>query len=243
MTRPAAFTSPRITDLPNPPEPTGGILGSNQLALLGPTMLDPWDSALLNPASIDVTLGEEIRVYNDVASVGYRPPWAINGWQVRPRRGAWYTLLDWLLGCPVAVIDAAKPMRTTALQVKRGEPFLLRPGIGYLAHTTERISAGHHVLVVDGKSSVGRLFVKVHETAGYIDPGFVGGVTLEMTVEHPTILYGGMRIGQVRAHTVVGEARSYAERGHYVGAAARGAVPSQAWRQLREDGIVMDSGR
>jgi deoxycytidine triphosphate deaminase len=242
MTRHVFFPE-RVTDTPNTIDPTGGILGSDRLALLGPNMLTPWDPALLNPASIDVTLGEEIRVYNDVTSVGYRPPWAINGWQVRPRRGAWHTLLDWLLGRPVAVIDAAKPMRTTALRMKRGEPFLLRPGIGYLAHTAERIAAGEHVLVVDGKSSVGRLFVKVHETAGYIDPGFIGGVTLEMTVEHPTILYGGMRIGQVRAHTVVGVARSYAERGHYVGLAASGAVPSQAWRQLREDGIVEADGQ
>lgn len=206
-------------------------------------MVTPTRYDCINPASIDVTLGSQVRVYDAVVSVGWKAPWAINGWQVRPRRGILYAIADWILGRPLAVLDAATPHpRTTAITVRHGEPFLLRPGVGYLMHTYETITPGEYVVVVDGKSSVGRLFCKVHETAGYVDPGFSGTVTLEVTVEHPTIIYGGMRIGQIRAHTVVGGAKSYAECGRYTGDAARGAVPSHAWKQLREDGIVDGDG-
>jgi dCTP deaminase len=108
----------------------------------------------------------------------------------------------------------------------------LEPNVGYLMHTIERVHTKKYVPVLDGKSSIGRLFMKVHETAGYGDAGFDGQYTLEVTVVHPLRVYPGMRIAQMRFHTILGEVQKlYA--GNYTGEAAKGPVPSRAWRQFR----------
>jgi dCTP deaminase len=110
--------------------------------------------------------------------------------------------------------------------------FICYPGHGYLMHTVERVHTKKYVPVLDGKSSIGRLFMKIHETAGYGDPGFDGQYTLEVTVVHPLRVYPGMRIAQMRFHTILGEVQKlYA--GNYTGEAAKGPVPSRAWRQFR----------
>lgn len=110
---------------------------------------------------------------------------------------------------------------------------MVKPGIGYLMHTKERVATSCYVPVIDGKSSLGRLFVKAHETAGFGDPGFDGQYTLEITSVFPVILYAGMRICQVRFHTMRGETNLY--RGHYQGDNTRGAVPSRTWEQFQDD--------
>lgn len=82
-------------------------------------------------------------------------------------------------------------------------------------------------------SSIGRLFLQVHATAGYGDPGFDGQFTLEVIVQHPIRVYPGMRICQIRFQDMNGWVeRAYDKTGHYTGEAAQGAVPSQAWRQF-----------
>jgi len=110
---------------------------------------------------------------------------------------------------------------------------VLRPGVGYLMHTRERVWTDTFVPVVDGKSSIGRLFIAVHITAGYIDAGFDGHITLEVTAVHPVRVYAGMRICQIRFHTIAGEVMLY--KGHYQGATATGAVASRSWEQYREN--------
>jgi dCTP deaminase len=107
----------------------------------------------------------------------------------------------------------------------------LMPGRGYLMHTRERVRTDHFVPVLDGKSSIGRLFVQVHVTAGYGDPGFDGQYTLEVTCVHPVVLYAGMRIAQMRFHTIEGEVMRY--DGNYKGETSRGPVPSMSWRQFK----------
>lgn len=76
---------------------------------------------------------------------------------------------------------------------------VLRFGKLILATTTERIKVGRHAARVEGKSSLGRLGVGVHVTAGFIDPGFDGQVTLELFCPHPrgVRLYPGMPVGQL----------------------------------------------
>jgi dCTP deaminase len=111
------------------------------------------------------------------------------------------------------------------------EGFVIHPGHGYLMHTRERIKTDHFVPVLDGKSSVGRLFISVHQTAGYGDPGFDGQYTLEVTTLYSIRLYEGMRIAQMRFHTVDGPVDLY--KGNYTGERAVGAVPSRAWRQFQ----------
>jgi dCTP deaminase len=112
------------------------------------------------------------------------------------------------------------------------EGFVLQAHQGYLMHTEEVIWSDSTVPVLDGKSSLGRLFLSVHETAGYIDPGFRGQVTLEVAPLHSVRVYAGMRICQVRFHPIVGEVALY--NGHYVGNSAKGAVPSMVHHQMQE---------
>ena len=158
--------------------------------------IDPYDARQLNPASYDLTLGDEIRTYEF---------------------GSIHNVKDE----PATVLHKFDPLYG----------FVLRPGTGYLMHTRERIRTDIFVPVLDGKSSIGRLFVKVHETAGFGDPGFDGQYTLEVTTLYPIRLFARMRIAQMRFHVVEGEMAKY--QGNYVGDAARGPVASRAWRQFR----------
>lgn len=108
---------------------------------------------------------------------------------------------------------------------------ILMPGWLYLMHTVEVVGTKDFVTVIDGKSSIGRLGIIVHLTAGYGDPGFLGQYTLEVSVVHPVRVYAGMRFCQARFHTVQGELMQY--EGNYVGETARGPVASKSWRQFR----------
>jgi dCTP deaminase len=107
----------------------------------------------------------------------------------------------------------------------------LHPGTLYLMHTVERVKTTRYVPVLDGKSSIGRLGVFVHVTAGFGDPGFDGQYTLEVLVTYPTRVYAGMRFCQIRFHTIEGEAKLY--EGNYTGEASMGPVPSKIWKQFR----------
>ncbi len=89
---------------------------------------------------------------------------------------------------------------TTEIQVTGGEPFVLHPGQFVLGATLERVSLGDSLAArLEGKSSLGRLGLLVHSTAGFIDPGFAGQVTLELSNVNtlPIALWPGMRIGQL----------------------------------------------
>jgi dCTP deaminase len=111
----------------------------------------------------------------------------------------------------------------------------LRPGRLYLMHTVEHIGSKTLVSVIDGKSSIGRLGICVHLTAGYGDPGFFGQYTLEVTCVREVIVYPGMRFAQVRFHTMeLGGLEPTQYEGNYVGATAEGPVPSKSWQQFED---------
>jgi len=173
----------------------GGILTGSEIAeqvRRGRIEIDPFDPKMINPASVDLTLGEEVQVFAE------------------------------------PFLDVRKSHKTQVKEWHEGKMFL-RPGFGYLMHTRERIKTDHYVPVVDGKSSNGRLFIQIHQTAGYGDPGYDGQYTLEVTVTHPVVVYLGMRIAQMRFHTKVGSGPLY--KGKYRGEKARGAVPSAAHKE------------
>src|SRR5579872_1258157 len=179
--------------------------------------INPYDERLVNPSSIDLRLGAQIRVYRAVTEP------VDQDLRIESKDGAFAcNSLD-------AKIDNA--VRT--IELKPGERIQLRPGVGYLMHTLETVHTDHFVSVVDGKSSLGRLFLCAHQTSGYVDPGFIGQITLEVSVIHPVWIYAGQRIAQLRFHTIVGPIDLY--KGHYRGQAAQGAVPSKANEQIAED--------
>ncbi len=181
--------------------------------------IDPFTREHLNPTSYDLTLGDEVAVYKS-AVVTYDAPKTMHedGRYFYVNRDGW--------------IDIKREPEMARFKM-HSSGWILKPGIGYLMHTRERVQTDCFVPVLDGKSSIGRLFVKVHETAGYGDPGFDGQYTLEVTVQHPIKLYPGMRICQIRFHTIAGRVvKTYDKVGHYTREAARGAVASQAWKQF-----------
>jgi dCTP deaminase len=116
---------------------------------------------------------------------------------------------------------------------QEGGSIMLHPGVLYLMHTEEIVCAHDCVSVIDGKSSLGRLGISCHQTAGYGDPGFRGQYTLEVTVVHPVVVYAGMRFCQIRFHEVVGEIQKY--KGQYQGETAMGPVASRSWKQFENE--------
>jgi dCTP deaminase len=93
-------------------------------------------------------------------------------------------------------IDAAKPHQIISQEIT-DEGILLQPGELYLMATEEVTTSANHVPGIEGRSSVGRLGVNVHATAGFGDVGFHGTWTLEVSCVRPVRLYAGMRICQI----------------------------------------------
>ena len=131
--------------------------------------LDPWDPTMVQPASVDVRLDRYFRVFEN-----HRYP------HIDP--------------------SAEQPELTRLLEPPPGEPFVLHPGEFALASTYEQVTLGKGVAArLEGKSSLGRLGLLTHSTAGFIDPGFSGHVTLELSnmATLPIMLWPGMKIGQL----------------------------------------------
>lgn len=147
--------------------------------------------------------------------------------------------IDLTLGKDVVVylfsgpeLDVKKPAETERFTIDRERGYRLEPGMLYLMHTTERVKTEEFVPILDGKSSIGRLGIVVHLTAGYGDPGFDGQYTLEVTVVHPIRVYPGMRFCQMRFHNLLGERVNYQHGGNYTGSDATGPVPSKSYKQF-----------
>ncbi|MCS4484715.1 dCTP deaminase [Gleimia sp. 6138-11-ORH1] len=100
-----------------------------------------------------------------------------------------------------SVIDPAADQSDLTSLVDTGDrPFVLHPGEFVLGATYEKVTLGNAIAArLEGKSSLGRLGLLTHSTAGFIDPGFTGHVTLELsnTATMPILLYPGMKIGQL----------------------------------------------
>ena len=131
--------------------------------------LEPFEPALMQPSSIDVRLDRFFRVFNNHL----------------------YTHID-----PAERQDDL----TTMVDVPEGESFVLHPGEFVLASTLEVITLGQGLAArLEGKSSLGRLGLMTHSTAGFIDPGFSGHVTLELSnmATLPVRLWPGMKVGQL----------------------------------------------
>ncbi|MFI9269907.1 dCTP deaminase [Kitasatospora sp. NPDC052896] len=131
--------------------------------------IDPFEPAMVQPSSIDVRLDRFFRVFEN-----HRYP------HIDP--------------------SEEQPDLTRLVEPDGDEPFILHPGEFVLASTYEVITLPNDVASrLEGKSSLGRLGLLTHSTAGFIDPGFSGHVTLELSnvATLPIKLYPGMKIGQL----------------------------------------------
>ncbi|MGH3742616.1 MAG: dCTP deaminase [Micromonosporaceae bacterium] len=170
----------------------------------GRLRLEPFESSLIQPSSIDVRLDRWFRVFNNTK----------------------YTHID-----PSLQQDEL----TSLVEVPDGEPFVLHPGEFVLASTLEVVSLPDDLAGrLEGKSSLGRLGLLTHSTAGFIDPGFSGHVTLELSnvANLPITLWPGMRIGQLCIFRLSSPAEhpygSSVYGSRYQG--QRGPTPSRAWK-------------
>ncbi len=131
--------------------------------------IDPYDPKMIQPSSIDVRLDKFFRVFENHK---------------------------------YEVIDPSKeqPELTREIEVGNDEHFILHPGEFVLASTYEVVTLPDDIAArLEGKSSLGRLGLLTHSTAGFIDPGFSGHITLELSnvANLPVKLFPGMKIGQL----------------------------------------------
>ena len=135
----------------------------------GRIRLDPWDPSMVQPSSVDVRLDRFFRLFDN-----HKYPY----------------------------IDPAEdqPELTRLIEVPADEPFVLHPGEFVLGSTYELVGLPDDLAArLEGKSSLGRLGLLTHSTAGFVDPGFTGHVTLELSnvATLPIKLWPGMKIGQL----------------------------------------------
>lgn len=174
----------------------------------GDLVIDPFDEALIQPSSVDVRMDRFFRVFNNSR----------------------YTH-----------IDPKLPMEdlTTLVEVEEDEPFVLHPGEFVLGATLEKFTLPDNLAGrLEGKSSLGRLGLLTHSTAGFIDPGFSGHITLELSnvANLPITLWPGMKVGQLALFKMTSAAETPYGSGKlgskYQG--QRGPTPSKAYLNFRD---------
>lgn len=168
--------------------------------------IEPWEPEFIQPSSLDVRLDRYFRLFDN-----HKYP----------------------------VIDPAAEQEdlTRLVDVGHDEPFVLHPGEFVLGATYEKVTLPDDIAArLEGKSSLGRLGLLTHSTAGFIDPGFTGHITLELsnTATMPILLYPGMKIGQLCFFQLSSPAEapygSGASGSRYQG--QRGPTASRSWKNF-----------
>ncbi len=168
-------------------------LGSN-------IVIEPYTPEQLNPNSYNLTLHNELLVYEEV------------------------------------VLDMRKPNRTRKITIP-DDGLVLNPNHLYLARTVERTETQNLVPMIEGRSSVARLGLFVHVTAGFGDVGFCGYWTLEMLATQPIRIYPGVAICQIFYHQIVGDIQRYRSEKYQNN---QGIQPSLMYRELNPDMELTD---
>jgi dCTP deaminase len=177
----------------------------------GQIRIDPYDASLLQPSSIDVRVDRFFRVFHNA-----RYPY----------------------------IDVKEPQDdlTELVEMDGESPFILHPGEFVLASTLERIRLPDDLVArLEGKSSLGRLGLLIHSTAGFIDPGWDGHVTLELSnvANLPITIYYGMTIGQLSFVQLSEPAEKPYGSGElgskYQG--QKGPTPSRYWQNFERETV------
>ncbi len=206
----------------------------------GEIVIDPFDEARLGGNSYDVLLSNVMKVHETAATRNAALSWSALSWSWRIRSelgdGISRLIDDGVPDGPDGQnLDMAVEPKTVDVLIP-DTGIVLIPGILYLASTVEYTETHRHVPYLDGRSSVGRLGVSIHVTAGRGDVGFCNHWTMEILVVNPIRIYPRVAIGQLTYHTVLGEvSRGYATKpGTTYGAMARDPMPqpSRLWRKL-----------
>ncbi len=131
--------------------------------------ISPLNKAFIQPSSVDLRVGTEFRVFENHK---------------------------------YSHIDPKSPQEdlTTVVEASKDEPFVLHPGEFVLGTTYEKVALSNKIVArLEGKSSLGRIGLLIHSTAGFVDPGFSGYLTLELSnvANLPIKIYPEMKIGQI----------------------------------------------
>ena len=176
----------------------------------GRIVIDPLDPRSVQPSSVDLRLDRLFRVF---------------------------------LNHTTPVIDVKRNLEelTRLVEIDADDAFILHPGEFVLGSTYEHVGVPDDLVArIEGKSSLGRLGLLIHSTAGFIDAGFAGHITLELSnvASLPITLYPGMKIGQVSFLQMTTPAAnpygSSAVGSKYQG--QRGPTPSRYWENFKDDG-------
>jgi dCTP deaminase len=172
----------------------------------GRIVIDPFDERCIQPSSIDLHVDSQFRVFANNR----------------------YPYID---------VKQEQPDLTELVETKPDEAFILHPGEFVLGSTLERVALPNDLVArLEGKSSLGRLGLLIHSTAGYVDPGWDGYLTLELSnvANLPITLYPGMKIGQISflRMTTPADVPYGAEslKSKYQG--QRGPTPSRYWENF-----------
>ena len=175
----------------------------------GRIVIDPFDGSCVQPSSVDLHLDRYFRVFRN-HTMGH--------------------------------IDVKKNLEelTELLEADEDDPFILHPGEFVLGSTSERIALPNDLVArLEGKSSLGRLGLLIHSTAGFVDAGWDGQLTLELSnvANLPITLYPGMKIGQIsflrmttEADVPYGSGPLGSKYQHQVG-----PRPSRYWENFEKD--------
>ena len=172
----------------------------------GRVVIRPYSPADLQPSSVDLHLDHSFRVF----------------------RNNRYPFID---------VRAPQPDLTELIRIEGDEAFILHPGEFVLGSTLERVTLPDDLVArLEGKSSLGRLGLLIHSTAGFIDPGWDGHVTLELSnvANLPITIYAGMKIGQL-SFMQMSEPTDHPYGSSGLGSkyqGQRGPTPSRYWRNF-----------
>jgi dCTP deaminase len=175
----------------------------------GRIVIDPLDESCIQPSSVDLHIDRYFRVFRN-HTMGY--------------------------------IDVKQDMEelTELVEIKDDDTFILHPGEFVLGSTAERVALPDDLVArLEGKSSLGRLGLLIHSTAGFVDAGWDGHLTLELSnvANLPITLYPGMKIGQISFLRMTTPAdQPYGSKGvgsKYQG--QRGPTPSRYFENFRQD--------
>ncbi len=175
----------------------------------GKVEIEPYDDSLLQPSSVDVRVDRLFRVFHNNR----------------------YPFID---------VKVEQSELTELVEVDDEHPFVLHPGEFVLGSTLERVRLPDDLVArLEGKSSLGRLGLLIHSTAGFIDPGWDGHVTLELSnvANLPITIYPGMKIGQISFMQMTEPATTPYGAGSigskYKG--QRGPTASRYWKNFEEE--------
>ncbi len=172
----------------------------------GRIVIDPFQAEAVQPSSVDLHLDRRFRVFANSRH-------------------------------PYIDVREAQPDLTELVEIDADAPFILHPGEFVLGSTLERVRLPDDLVArLEGKSSLGRLGLLIHSTAGYVDPGWDGNLTLELSnvANLPITLWPGMKIGQLCMFRLTSPAE------HPYGSAVygsryqdqRGPTPSRSFRNF-----------